>query len=169
MTAAVPARFLKGLHRQIAAYNESHTEGTVRVSMGEEDSQYVRVHVEVDVETKVGGVSKLMSKAKAKAKSESGPGSSSNGSKPPIVTHRIECSYTLAKPFMAPVVRYLTDNHVFQKNVPVCINGLTHYHEETFNATMSLEQVVDSVAAPLLDDGAARAVRNAIGALGVPH
>ncbi len=158
-TKNVAARFLKNLQRQVIAYNESHCGGVVRVTMSDScDAQYARIYVEVDVDVTTNPVDNNKSKLNSKETSNTKYDAT-------VTTHRIECTYSMAAPLDAPVVKYLTPNKVFKTGVPVCINGITHYHEESFYGSTMLEQVVDSVAAPLLDEATARDVQFAIGAL----
>jgi hypothetical protein len=52
--------------------------------------------------------------------------------------------------FDAPVVRVLTPNGLYMCDVPICINGMTHYHQDTYDKTLRVGSLVNALMLPLL-------------------
>lgn len=76
----------------------------------------------------------------------------------------VEIAYPAAL-FKAPVVRFLSPTGVFEVGKAVCINGVTHYHPESWNQTLCLAAVVDSLVQPLLSAEVRCDLRGGIGVL----
>jgi hypothetical protein len=131
----VAARWIKGLQMQCQRYCEARTHATAELKVDEGDLKSIVVYLRIRNEPRDG------------------------------VPDEYVVSLDLSKPFGAPVVRYLTPNPVFKTGVPVCIDGWSHYHPESWDATSDLDIILDAVAAPLLSPWAAMDVQGAVGAL----
>lgn len=78
----------------------------------------------------------------------------------------VSFEFSATNPFGAPVVKFLTPNHVFEVGKSVCLEGFTHYHPDSWTAThLNFDLLIDAVVAPLLDDACMKDVAHAVGAL----
>ena len=75
-----------------------------------------------------------------------------------------DITYNTTRVFDAPVVRFLTPNNVFVMGESVCLNGLTHYHPESFcPVNIRICSIVDAMSMAVLHDSARLDLVGAIG------
>ena len=66
--------------------------------------------------------------------------------------------------YAAPVLRFMTPNNAFLTDVSVCMNGISHFHSETWcPVTVRLRTVVDTMAMAVLHDSAREELVGAVG------
>lgn len=56
-------------------------------------------------------------------------------------------------PVKPPVLCLITPSGRFEPNVPLCINGISHYHPENYSSTMKIESILASLVSYMADDG----------------
>lgn len=79
--------------------------------------------------------------------------------------HEYIMSICYGEGFSAPVVRCHTPSPTYELGNTICLSGVTHYHSEEWDPITPLAHVVDSVAMPLLDEGAHADVYGGVGIL----
>ena len=167
---------MKGITKQVAAFNKRNK--GVRLATDYDDDNnimliYVRVHVpELQPEPSAAGsmpadddpvepVLSALRKLSVRVKSPESGGATDKG------THYIKISLN---GFKAPVVSYLTANRIFHANVKVCIQGVTHFHEEDWNPATQLEHVINILLLPITSpDAVEDTFQSAIGSTKNPY
>ena len=71
--------------------------------------------------------------------------------------------FKMSLTFEAPVISFLTKNHVFETGKPVCIDGITHYHPESYSKATRLEEIVDGAAQYLLIEEIRKDIAHGLG------
>lgn len=56
-------------------------------------------------------------------------------------------------PFKAPVICLLTPSGRFEPGKALCINGISHYHNDNYSSSMSVESILTSLLSYMADDG----------------
>jgi ubiquitin-conjugating enzyme E2 J2 len=56
-------------------------------------------------------------------------------------------------PIKPPVIMLITPSGRFKPNTALCINGISHYHNENYSATMRIDAILMSLISYMADDG----------------
>lgn len=147
------ARRAKGLYKQVGDFNSRNPDRVVKLDLGYGGGDSVRVSLctkpSVTLRASMDDANPRMVHVYARVTDEDAS------------VHYISLSFEGVK---APVVRYLTENSIFHAHMSVCIDGLTHFHGESWKPDAKIDQMINILMMPITDpDAVADTFAGAIG------